>query len=234
LILQLPGTDLTPWIADPALQLAVGDTVSFASYTVPAGAPQACSDLIAAEPVSPTYPRFDLSIVSLSPPSTLELAPLMPTAGARGFDLSACPTTVLGVVAAVRAAGSKPWMVFDNATVLGRTKTGDNFVGTEQRFDYPLEYSTSNAPLAFDNVAAAFQLTGHEPVNPGAGFIFTLSSVTNPLSFRDPQLGQGFATAVLGYSSNRYPQLVYSSVSGENAVGQADPSAFLFNFISYK
>jgi hypothetical protein len=235
LILQLSGTDLTPWTADPALQLAVGDTVSIQSYNVPANAPPACSTLIAAEPVSPTYPRFELPILSLSLPGTLQLAPLKSTAAERGFDLSACPGTVLGVVAAVRAAGSLPWMVFDNATVLGRMKTGDNFVGTEQRFDYPLDYTTGSVPLVSDNVAAAFQLGGDEPVNPGAGWIFSLSSATNPQSFRDQTLIQGFATAVLSYSSNRYPQLVYSSITGENAVVQADTTAlFYLYYVSYK
>jgi hypothetical protein len=230
LILQLSATDLTPWIADPALQLAVGDTVSFLAYTAPAGAPQTCNDLISNE--SPS--RFELSIVSLPGPGRLELAPLQPTATARGFDLSACPTG-LGVVATVRAAGSHPWLVFDGASVRGRTKTGDSFVATEQRFDYPLDYSTSNVPLVSDNVAIAFQLGGHEPTTPGSAWIFSLASGANPQSFRDLQLSQGFATAVLGYSSNRYPQLVYSSITGENAVVQVDPSvSFLLYYVSYR
>jgi hypothetical protein len=229
LVLQL-STDLTPWIADPALQLTVGDTVSFLAYTAPAGAPQTCSDLISNETQSPS--RFELPIVSLAGSGTLELAPLQPTATARGFDLSGCPTG-LGVVATVRAAGGKPWLVVDGATVRGRTKTGDSFAVPEQRFDYPLDYSTSNVPLASDNVAVAFQLGGHEPTILGSAWIFSLASGSNPQSFRDFQLSQGFATAVLGYSSNRYPQLVYSSITGENAVVQADTTALL-SYTSYK
>ena len=236
LLLNLGTLDLAPWVSDPALQLAPGDTVSFTTYVVPAGAPASCSNLVANESSS----RFELTILSLPAPGTLELAPLQPTATVRAFDFSACPTG-LGVVATVRAAGANPWLVYGGTTARGRARAGVQFVAHDRRFDYPLD-SASPAPLATDNVAVAFLLGGGDPLQIGSAFSFSvLSSGLVPQSFRDSLSGslpQGFATTVLGYSSPRYPQLVFTAVTGANAVVQADTAALtsdpVFGVVSYK
>jgi hypothetical protein len=224
ILLTVPGLNLAPWQSDPNLQLAALDTVSFSAYSVPAGGPQSCSDLIAGE--SPS--RFELPITSVSidsksvpPVSTLELSPLAPTATQRGFNLSTCPTG-LNVVASVRVAGAQPWLVYQGTTVRGRAANGQAFVATGQRFDYPLD--ATSPVLASDNVEVAFTIGGHDPLVLGTTFSFSLGTGLTPLSFRDSTLPQGLATAVLGYSSPRYPQLVFTSVTGGNAVLQADPS----------
>ena len=232
LLLKLNGLSLAPWVSDTALQLGAGDTASFLSYVVPAGAPQTCTDLITNE--SPS--RFELSIVSMPAADTLELAPLQPNANVRPFSISACPTG-LQVVAQVRAAGARPWLVFDGNSVRGRAKAGEPFLATEQRFDYPLDYSTP-VPLVTDNVAVAFQLGGDDPLTLGTFWSFSLGPGVTPQFFRDINLTQGFATAVLGYSSPRYPQLVFSSVTGANEVVQADATVLgadpIFGVVSYK
>ena len=233
ILLKLPGLSLTRWMTDPALQLQVGDTVSFPSYQAPADAPVSCTTLVNSESSS----RFELTILSIPAPDTLELAPLQPTATVRAFDfLSACPAG-LGVVASVRAAGARPWLVFDGFVVRGRAKAGVPFVATERRYDYPLD-DVSPAPLVTDNVAVAFQLDGPDPVQLGNAWSFTvaLQGVT-PKPFRDFNAPQGFATSVLGYSSPRYPQLVFSSVTGANEVLQADVTVLdsdLYGIVAYR
>jgi len=217
IILTFPGLSLAPWQSDPNLQLAAGDTVSFNAYSAPAGAPQSCSDLIASE--SPS--RFELSIVSVPSASTLELSPLAPTALQRGFNLSACPTG-LNAVASVRVGGARPWLVYQGTTARGRAANGQAFTATGQRFDYPLD--ATQPVLASDNVEVAFTISGHDPLVLGTSFSFSLGTGLTPLSFRDSTLPQGLATVVLSYSSPRYPQLVFTSVSGGNALIQADPS----------
>jgi hypothetical protein len=239
ILLTFPGLSLAPWQSDPALHLAVGDTVSFSAYNAPTGAPQSCSDLIAGE--SPS--RFELSIVSVisaASPSTLELSPLSPTATQRGFNLSACPTG-LNVVASVRVGGAQPWLVYQGTTVRGRAANGQLFTATGRRFDYPLDYPLDpTSPVlasASNNVEVAFTIGGNDPIVLATSFSFSLGTGLTPLSFRDSTLPQGFATAVLSYSSPRYPQLVFSSVTGGNAVLQADPSQLSNPFtglISYK
>ena len=231
LILKFTALSLARWVSDPALQLGTGDTVSFSGYQVPAGAPQTCSDLIAGESQS----RFELSVVSMPAADTLELAPPLPGA-VRPFNISACPSG-LQVVAVVRAAGARPWLVFEGASVRGRAKAGEPFVATGRRFDYPLD-STSPAPLLTDDVAVAFQLSGHDPITLGTAWSFSVSSGLTPLLFRDLAVSQGFATSILGYSSSRYPQLVFSAVTGANEVLQADTTVLysdpLYGVVSYK
>jgi hypothetical protein len=217
ILMTLPGLSLAPWQSDPTLQLAAGDTVSFTTYGVPAGAPQSCTDLVASE--SPS--RFELSIVSVPSANTLELAPLATTPLQRGFDLSACPTG-LNVVASVRAAGARPWLVLEGNTVRGRAAKGLSFAATGQRFDYPQD--ATSPVLASDNVEVAFQISGNDPTVLAFNFSFALSTGLTPVFFRDATLGQGLATAVLGYSSPRWPQLIFTSVTGGNAVIQADPT----------
>jgi hypothetical protein len=107
-------------------------------------------------------------------------------------------------------------------------------VATGQRFDYPLD--ATSPVLASDNVEVAFQISGDNPVVLATTFSFSLSTGLVPISFRDSSLPQGLATAVLGYSSPRYPQLVFTSVTGGNAVVQADPSQLntISGVLSYK
>ena len=237
ILLKLSALSLLPWVSDQALALGTGDTVSFISYTAPPGAPPTCEILIASE----SSPRFELSIVSLPASDTLELAPLQPTETVRPFDLSACPTG-LQVVATVRATGTRPWLVYDGSIVRGRARAGKPFVANERRFDYPLDYA-GPTPLVSDNVALAFQLGGLDPIQLANTntWSFTVLSGLAPLSFRDSfnsPLPAGFASSVLGYSSPRYPQLVFTSVTGANAVVQADTTVLnsdaFYGIVSYK
>jgi hypothetical protein len=225
LLLKLPAVNLAAYTADPALQLGPGDTVSFSSYLAPAGAPPDCAALAAREEPRPS--RFELTIVGQPAADTLELAPASTDLA---FDPSPC-TTGLGVVASVRTGGDRPWLVLDGDTAKGRAKTGEPFVATERRFDYPLDYAPLPPvapvppPLLTDDVAVAFLLSGDEP-SVVSGWLFSVAPGVTPQSFHDASLviSQGVATVVAGYSSPRHPLLVFTAVTGENSVLQADPS----------
>ena len=111
-----------------------------------------------------------------------------------------------------------------------------------RRPDDDLYPTPTPAPYVTDNVAVAFQLDGPDPVQIGNAWSFTISlldpSGVTPKLFRDSNAPQGFATSVLGYSSKRYPQLVFSSVTGANEVVQADTTLLgadlQFGVVSYK
>jgi hypothetical protein len=234
MLLQMPAVNLAAWTSDPALRLAPGDVVTFSNYQAPAGSPQVCTDLANIENQAPA--RFSLVIASLPNNDTLELLPFQPAAGVRGFDISVCPGG-LGVVAAVRSGGANPWLVFGGGTVRGRTATGGTFIAPELRFDYPLDYTTDALPVIAGDTAVAFTLGGVEPNFTGAGWSFALGSGLTPQVFRDTTQTQGLATVVTAYSSQRHAQLVFSSITGQNTVVQADPALLTSDIngvISYK
>ena len=219
-LLKLP-VSFPLWQNDPVLQLAPGDAVSFSAYLPPPGAPQPCLDLASLEAQTPD--RFEMSIHAIPAADTLELNPFTPPAGARGFTLADCPAG-LGVAATVRTAGPKPWLVLDENTALGRTASGDTFVAHEQRFDYPLDYTLDNVPLASNDVAVAFTLSGTDPTTPfGAGWTFTLNPGLQPVYYRDNTTSTGYATHVISYSSPRRPFLIMTAATGQNSVVVADP-----------
>ena len=201
--------------------------VTFSGYTAPAGAPQTCIDLASTESASPQ--RFELTIVSISS-DTLELAPFAATGTQRAFNLDPCPTG-LGAAATVRTARDAPWLVFDATTPRARIKTGDVFVGVERRFDYPLDYSAAAPPLLTDNSAIAFTLSGDEPGVPGANWTVPVNNGLSPVYYGDatqlPLLG--VASDVIAYRSRRRATQLFTAVTGQNSVVQADPALPLTN-----
>ena len=213
-----PATpDLNHWISDPVLRLRAGDVVAFRSYTVTNPSP-GCQ-AVANENATPA--RFELPILAVAA-DHLTLAPLPDTPAQAGFHPN-CPS--FAIVAEVRTAADKPWIVFDGNIVKQRIATGERFVGTERRFDYPKDYTTDLLPGAADNVAVSFTITGNEPAASVSGFTFamTVNDVLAP-TYRDPGAASGFANDVYAYSSTRYPTLVFTSVTGADSVVQADPA----------
>lgn len=239
LLLKLPAVNVAAWTADPALQLGAGDAVSFSSFTAPAGAPQACSDLAATE--SQAASRYELRIAGFPAADTLELSPAeftpaAPAGTGRSLDVSPCPSGI-GTVAAVRVLADRPWLIYEGAIARARMKTGQTLTLPGRRFDYPLKYGTDAPPLAATDIALGLQLSGNDPTALGVGFSFSIRSGVDAQSFGDITQGQGFATVVTSYSSPRHPLLVFSSLTGGNAVVQADPSQLppqFFGVVSYK
>ena len=129
----------------------------------------------------------------------------------------------------VRTARDAPWLVFDGSTPRGRMKTGDVFVGTERRFDYPLDYSTAAPPLLTDNTAIAFTLSGDEPGLPGAKWTMGTNTGLFPVFYGDPTSTLGVASDVIAYRSRRRATQLFTAVTGQNSVVQADPTLPLTN-----
>ena len=226
ILFKATGLSLTSWVADPVLALAPGDVASFSGYAAPSGAPQTCIDLAATENQAPQ--RFELTILSIPAADTLELAPFAASATQRAFNLDPCPTG-LGAAVTVRTARDAPWLVFDGSTPRGRMKTGDVFVGTERRFDYPLDYSTAAPPLLTDNTAIAFTLSGDEPGLPGAKWTMGTNTGLFPVFYGDPTATLGVASDVIAYRSRRRATQLFTAVTGQNSVVQADPTLALTN-----
>jgi hypothetical protein len=227
LLFRTQPADLTSWTADPLLHLAPGDVVSFAAYFLPA---TGCDELSSETPA-----RFELPILSIPDGSSLVLGTL-PT-----FH-PACPK--FGVVAEIRIAGDHPWLVQENLEVRGRAKTGDAscacgtttqtccFAVTEPRFDYPFDYQEKCdpsdttchlPPLAASDIALAFTLTGAEPTVPGTQWSFTTASGQLPTVVRDVNSPLGLASQVIEYSSPKVTNLLFTTLTGANALIQATP-----------
>ncbi|MCA1828110.1 MAG: hypothetical protein ABR567_16745 [Myxococcales bacterium] len=236
MLFKASGLDLQPWVDDPILALRAadadagthGDVVGFSGYVAPVDAGQPCKDLAATEAQSPL--RFEVEILNIVLPDTLEVATLAPTDTERGFNADACPTG-LGAAATVRTARDLPWLVFDESTPRGRTRTGDAFFGTERRFDYPLDYDAGVIPRATDNIALAFFLTGDEPQVPGTRWSVSLTTGMFPVYFGDTSIAPllGVASDVITYRSPRRATQVFTAVTGQNSVVQADPLLPLTN-----
>lgn len=224
LLFTTPPQDLDRWTRNPVFKLSPGDVVSFASIT-PLDANPACAAIAALEASSPL--RFELPIRAIPDAGSMELGELASTASVRGFQPDACPA--LGVVAEVRTAGANPWLVVENSTARGRLATNGTFIGYERRFDYPLDYPLPSDPtqplLATQDIGIAFSIFGPEPVLPVSGFDFSLFSGQAPVVYRDITLTEGYATQVYSYASRRRPSLLFTAVTGSDAVEQADPAA---------
>lgn len=247
MLFKMPGLDLTPWKNDPILSLAVGDTVGFGGYQAPAGSPQACVDSASTEAQTPQ--RFEVPILSFPATDTIEVPTLAPTDTERGFDLSACPGG-LGAAATIRAAGAKPWLVSDNGTILARIATGQSYAAPEQRFDYPLDpcagttlsppNCSDTVPLTTDDTALAFVLGGQDPTFPGASWTWSMDNGITPVSYTDVTQLTGLASDVIAYRSARRSTLLFTAITGENALVQADPailsnvSVSLSGILAYK
>lgn len=224
LLFTTPPQDLDRWTSNPVLKLAPGDVVSFASIN-PVDANPACAAIAQQESNAPL--RFELPILAIPDAGSMELGELAPTAKANGFQPDACPA--LSVVAEVRTAGDNPWLVERNSTARGRLATNGTFIGYERRFDYPLDYPLAADPtqplLATQDIGIAFTILGPDPVLPVSGFDFSLFSGQAQLVFRDYTLTEGYATQVYSYASPRRQNLLFTAVTGSDAVEQADPTA---------
>jgi hypothetical protein len=234
LVMTLPAS-LQPWQQDPAVALGVGDVVSFgAYYPTPASLPS-CNVVL-----NESAYRFELPITAIPDPTTIELAELPDTEAMRGFHPDGC--NEFGTVAEFRAAGTQPWLVFAGNppsvtasqiyTVRGRLTPDRTFVVHEQRFDYPhLTYTVDCTgispcqplPRAANDVSFTFNITGPEPTAPKSGFTWAIGSGQLPLAYSDTTFLAGLATAVYPYSSPRRQTLIFTSISGNNEVVQADP-----------
>src|SRR5262249_12444298 len=131
-----------------------------------------------------------------------------------------------------RTARDKPWLVFGEATPRARIATGELFVGRERRFDYPLDYLINPPlPLLTDNSAIAFTLTGDEPGVPGARWTINTTNGIFPVYFGDTSITPrlGIASDVITYRSLRRATQVFTAVTGQNSVVQADPLLPLTN-----
>jgi hypothetical protein len=197
----------------------VGDVVSFGAYALAGDGSAACQGVISSE----TAFRFELPIVAIPSPSTLELGEL-PDGTTRGFHPDAC--SAFGVVAEVRTAGTQPWMLFDGETAKGRLEPQGTFVARQRRFDYPRDVYDASVPTpsASNDVAFTFTISGGATPTPTARFSWGIASGQAPLSFFDLGTNAGLATAVHSYSSPRHPNLVFSSLTGSNEILQANPS----------
>jgi hypothetical protein len=204
---------LTLWTGDPLFKLAVGDVVSIISYFPPA---TGCDDL-----ANETSGRFELPVVAIAADGgSMELATLPDTATTRGFNPT-CPK--FGVAVQVRTAGDHPWLIFENSDVRGRAKIGEMFVAIEPRFDYPLDYDPQHPPLPAADIALAFTLGGTDPLVAGSEWTFTMVSGQLPTVVRDGNSPQGLASQVFQYTSPKVNNLLFTTLTGANAVIQAAP-----------
>jgi len=216
--------DLPLFQNDPAIALAVGDVVSFGAYTLGSDTSAACTQVVNDE--NPRPYRFELPIVAIPDASTLELAELPDNGSILGFHPDGCSS--FGAVAEVRVAGTQPWLVFEGATVRGRVLPDGNFTAHERRFDYPRTvYDRNNPPIAANDVAFTFAITGATPTIPRSFFSWSIGSGQILHSYFDTSVGGGFATAVFPYSSPRHQSLVFTAVTGGNEILQADPSVLI-------
>jgi hypothetical protein len=213
LLFQTLPADLTLWTGDPLLKLAVGDVVSFISYFPPAAG---CDDL-----ANETSGRFELPVVAIAADGgSMELATLPDTATTRGFNPT-CPK--FGVAIQVRTAGDHPWLIFENSDARGRAKNGEMFVAIEPRFDYPLDYDPQHPPLPAADIALAFTLGGSDPLVAGSEWTFTMVSGQLDTVVRDANSPQGLASQVIQYTSPKVTNLLFTTLTGANAVIQAAP-----------
>lgn len=217
LLFKTTPADLARWKTASLLQLSPGDLVSFAIYSTPSGTGAVCPDL-----AGETILRVELPIVAITD-DTIELSPLADTAAAKGFhpDPSCFPFGAVGEVRVGGGAGGRPWLVLEGSEVRGRAKKDEMFVAREGRFDYPLYYDPTNPPV---NIAAAFTLSGDDPVLPGTQFLFGTNSGQAQTAARDSTLIVGLADSLFIYNSPKITNLIFDSVNGADAVLQADPA----------
>jgi hypothetical protein len=212
------ATNFELWQNDSAIRLAVGDVVSFGAYSIGADGSAGCQAVLDGE----TPYRFELPIVALPDRNTLVLGELPDSGTIRGFHPDECSS--FGAVAEIRTGGAQPWLVLEGITVKGRVEPDGTFVARQPRFDYPRQaYSGTAPPSAANDVAFTFAITGNAPSLPKSGFTWLIGSGQAPVSYADAFALAGLATAVHAYSSPRYQNLVFSSITGSNEVLQADP-----------
>jgi hypothetical protein len=213
LLFQTQPANLTAWTGNPLIKLAPGDVVSFTAYFAPA---TGCDELLS-EPSG----RFELTIHSIATDgSSMELDPLLDTPTTKGFDPT-CPK--FGVAGEVRTAGDHPWLVYEDFAIRGRARSGEMFVAMEPRFDYPRDYDATLPPKADTDIAVAFTLGGSNPPVIGSQWTFSMASGQLPVVVRDPNSPQGLASQVVQYSSLKVTNLLFTTLTGANAVIQSAP-----------
>ena len=214
--LDSPSQDFGRFQADPVLQLAVGDVVSFAGLFIDDTASAGCLALR-----SETPGRFELPIVAIGPGS-LELGTLPDTATTAGFNPDCAR---FGAVVEVRSAGDKPWLIYEGTGVRARAKSNQLVAVKGIRFDYPLDYAENIQPLVptpDTDISAAFTITLPDPTV-RTTITFSLSSGQAPTVGRDPSNAQGLASQVVAYSSPRVTNLLFTALTGTNAIIQSSP-----------
>ncbi|MGZ6124777.1 MAG: hypothetical protein ACXWLR_07445, partial [Myxococcales bacterium] len=228
----VPAANFAIWQVDPAINLAVGDVVSFGAFFLADVNSPECQSVVSGE----TAFRFELPIVAITA-DTLELGELPDNPGQVGFHPDGC--SAVGAVAEVRTGGAQPWLVlqaagtqpglvFQGATVRGRVEADGTFIARQRRFDYPRTSYAAAPPqaAAANDVAFKFAITGPAPTARTGltGFNWGVFSGQAFIHAVDSVAASGLATAVYGYSSPRTQSLVFTSITGSNEVLQADPS----------
>jgi len=264
-----PPADLAVWMSDPAVQLGPGDVIALGFWI---SADPNCQELVATQNANSgtEVSSYELPILSISG-DTVIVGSVPGTVDLTG----ACGS--VSAVAEFRIAGSKPWLVYNAATVVGRVAAGQTFVAKETRWDYPFascddpDYQESqlvglpdggvdtvpippvcNGSSCTTAPNGANQTCGtgcvpcydkdHPPVlgneqsftftiddlgaaiQPTSGFTWQMSNGQAPLSYSDLNVANGYATAILGYSSPRNQSFVFTSITGANEILQADPA----------
>jgi len=211
-------TSFKTWQDDPAISFGVGDVVSFGAYALAGDASPGCQAVVNGE----TPYRFELPITDITLPNILTLGVLPDTPAALGFRPDC---SIFTAAAEIRSGGAQPWLVFDGLNVKGRVQPDGSFTVRQRRFDYPRQaYSRDTPPLQTNDVAFTFQITGNAPTAPRSGFTWAIGGGESIVSYRDTTTAAGFATTVYAYSSQRYRNLLFSSVTGSNELLQADPA----------
>ena len=145
------------------------------------------------------------------------------------YDPGASCFAGLGIAFEVRT-GATPageWVVFEGLTARGRVPHGHAFVQKARHFDYPLDYTLepfNGVPPPQIDVQIAFAPIGPLPTLDGQTFVFTTSQGTQPTTARDVLSNQGFASDVYAYTSPRYENLVFTALTGTNAVLRLSPA----------
>ena len=97
----------------------------------------------------------------------------------------------------------------------------------ESHFDYPLDYDPKFPPVTAADVAVAFTLGGSDPTVAGSQWTFTMANGQLPVVVRDAASPQGLASQVIQYSSPKVTNLMFTTLTGANAVIQAAPDLLL-------
>jgi hypothetical protein len=212
---------------DPVLHFGVGDAVSFATYRLTSDTSATCQSLVTNEGQQPL--RFESTIVSIGPgttPGTTRLELEVPATA--NFNSGACSS--FGAVAEFHTAGDKPWLVFNNFTVVQRIANGDVFVGHERRFDYPYDYNfrfispaLNFPPTRATNDSVAFHISGDDPTIPGSQFNFSVFSQNAPVFYADIAFPSGLATGLVSFSNGIYRNMLFTAVTGNDSVIMAVP-----------
>ncbi len=236
LLFTMPGVDTSRW-TDPSINdpLMVGDSVAVEAYSLADPNATLCAELTN-ENLNPLSREFLITAIGpdffvLSPGSTQVLS------GDTGF---APPDSCLPVGATVEVhygglpGGTPSWLVIQGNLIHGRATNGQQFVATETRFDYPLQYTyypdaqddAALLPTIANDIGVAFTISGTEPITAQSTLSWSIASGQSPTRVLDTGAQGGFAGAVITYTSVKIPgNLVFFSSTGSNSVVQIDPAS---------